>query len=165
MIGSGFLKVLASYFGFPIFLTIAFIILIFWFCRFFKANEVLRLQDQPRNNDFARPAVQPHGMNLGQMAAAVLIFLIFPAVTAMTPEECGDSIKRYFNKIKKTFESCDAPTEDFYLLRDGLCGAFPVQEKFCYSLYDIIPIIFAVITVILAIILVYVLLRRRQECL
>ena len=83
----------------------------------------------------------------------------------MTPDECSDSIKRYFNKIKKTFESCDVPTEEFYILRDGLCNAFPLQEKFCYSLDDMIPIMLAVITIIPAIILVYVLLRRRQECL
>lgn len=165
MVGTGFLKVLASYFGFPIFLTIAFVILIFWFCRFFKANEVLRLQAQPRNNDAVRPAVPPQGINLGHMVATVLIFLIFPAITAMTPDECGDSIKRYFNRIKKTFESCDVPTEEFYLLRDGLCNAFPVQEKFCYSLDDMIPIILAVITVLLATAFVYVLLRRRQKCL
>ena len=165
MVGSGFLKVLASYFGFPIFLTIAFVILIFWFCRFFRVNEVLRLQDPPRNNEVVRPEVPQRGINLGQMVATVIFFLAFPTVNAITPDECSNSIRRYFSKIKRTFETCNAPTDEFFLIRDGICTAFPVQDKLCYSLDDMIPIIFAVITVILAMILVYILLRRRQECL
>lgn len=165
MVGSGFLKVLASYFGFPIFLTIAFVILIFWFCRFFKANEVLRLQDPPRNNEVVRPEVPQRGINLGQMLATVLFFLIFSTVNAITPDECGNSIKRYFSKIKKTFEICDAPTDEFYLVRDSLCSVFPVQDKLCYSLEDMIPIIWAVIILLLVATLAYILIRQKQRCL
>ena len=164
MVGSGFLKVLASYFGFPIFLTIAFVILIFWFCRFFKANEVLRLQDPPRN-EVVRPEVPRRGINLGQIVATVVFFLIFPTLNAMTPDECGDSIKRYFSRIKKTFETCNAPTDEFYLIRDSLCSAFPVQDKLCYSLEDMIPIIWAVIIILLVTTFAYILLRQRQKCL
>ena len=164
MIGSGFLKVLASYFGFPIFLTIAFVILIFWFCRFFRANEVLRLQDQPRNNE-GRPEVPQRGINLGRIVATTFFFLLFSTVNAMTPEECGDSIKRYFSKIKRTFESCNAPTDEFFLIRDSLCSAFPVQAKLFYALKDMIPIIWAVIIILLVTTFAYILLRQRQKCL
>ena len=159
MIGTGLLKVLASYFGFPIFLTIAFVLLIFWFCRFFRANEVLRLQDPDRDQNIVRA----RGLNLGPMTAAVLLFLIIPVVNGLSEEECTELFRKHFKKLKYALETCTVPSGEFYALRNGMCTTFPVEEEFCYSLNDMIPVIYASFIILIGASILYFLLRKRHN--
>ena len=159
MIGTGLLKVLASYFGFPIFLSIAFVLLIFWFCRFFRANEVLRLHDPDRDQN----VVRARGLNLGPMAAAVLIFLIIPVVHGLSEEECTELFRKYFKKLENAFKTCAVPSGEFYALRNGMCTTFPVEEEFCYSINDMIPVICASFVILLGASILYFLLRKRHN--
>ena len=78
-----FVKMLAGYFGFPFVLTVAFALLLFWICKYFKTNAITRGPDP--NHQLYQPPVQPpaipaRNLNLRQMAAAAIFLLLIPSV-------------------------------------------------------------------------------------
>ena len=116
-----FLRVLAGYFGFPIILTVAFTLLLFWICRYFSNTALV--QGPARNQP---PAVPPRNLNLRTIATAALLFLLAPA-WGLDSDCNAKQVKKQFKKLLDIIHTCNVSNDGLHEFRRGLCD--PVLDK------------------------------------
>ena len=139
---SRFMKTLAGYYAFPIFLVICFILVTFWLCRLFSNTAITNIPDNLNNNNNNAVPQQRNQRNLRRMTTFALAFVILHIVGG---EEKLCNLKQKFSRLKTAIRQCNVNTETIHFVDDTFCKSsmskFVDEKNLCISLTSLYLII------------------------
>ena len=155
---SYFLKVLASFYAFPILMIVVFAFLIFWLCRIFQNNAITRFPDGQAQQAVARPPIPQRQIPLRTLGA-IAFFLIFChfgdtngvcATDSALNRSCLPETRSRLKQLGFTLKKCTKNSISFETILASLCTekTFNPGEE-CYTLKDLYPIFFSLILLVL----------------
>ena len=160
---SRFMKTLAGYYAFPIFLVICFILVTFWLCRLFSNAAITNVPDNRNNDNNNNNAVpqQRNQQNLRRMTTFALAFVLLHIVGG---EKNLCNIKQKLSRLKTAMRKCDVNTETIHLMDDMFCGSMSkyADEKICISLTSLYLIIATLIGILIVTLIIFKRFRRNN---
>ena len=169
---SHFLKILASFYAFPILMMVVFAFLIFWLCRIFQNNAITRFPDGHAQQPLARPQVPPRQIPLRTLAA-IALFIIFGhfgdsngvrAADIGVNRSCVPEFRSRMKQLGFTLKKCTKNSVSFGTIVGSLCNdwSFNPSEE-CYTLKDLYPIFFLLILLVLMLAVTILFFRNKLQ--
>ena len=116
------LRVLSAYFGFPIILTVAFVLLLFWICRYFGSNALNQAQNRGAP---AQPPVPIRNLNLRNLTATMIMLLLVPlgfSDTSELPSDCDPkAITKNLKRFQTAVKTCKLENLGLSDIRKAMC--------------------------------------------
>ena len=151
MVSAALLRTIASYVGFPLLASVAFILITIWFCKIFQRNVSIQVPDDngQRRND--------QGVNLRPLAGAMIFFLIKRAYSS-SDGVC--KLKWAFARLSEELEDCDLNNSGLKKLQEFLCESMAPTST--VDIEDFYPLIFSLLAILVALVIFWVIRKRNQ---
>ena len=152
------MKVLASFYAFPILMIVVFAFLIFWLCRIFQNNAITRFPDGHAQQPVAQPPVPPRQIPLRTLATIAFFIILchFGDNNGVSATDIGvnkSCLPEFRSRVKQlgfTLKKCTKNSVSFETILASLCTekTFNPNEE-CYTPKDLYPIFFSIILLVL----------------
>ena len=151
MVSAALLRTIASYVGFPLLASVAFILITIWFCKVFQRNVIVHIPEDngQRRND--------QGVNLRPLAGAMIFFLIKKAYSS-SDGIC--KLKGALAKLSEELDDCELNKNGLKKFQEFLCESITSTPTIKFE--DFYPLIFSLLAIALAIVIFWVIRKRNQ---